>query len=66
MISYIRNNQVANEDIETDMYGNRVRKDTGAYVIVIASSESPPSHKPISLTKVDGNWVPMQMEFNFG
>jgi hypothetical protein len=66
MITYIRNNRAASTNIGTDMYGNRIDNDTGNYVIVIASSETPPIHKPMSLTKVGGEWVPVQTELDFG
>ena len=52
--------------MSTDEYGNRIHKASGDFVIVIEPSNETPEYKPMSLTKVDGEWVPMQMEFDFG
>lgn len=66
MIKYIRHTDILEEGLTTDEYGNKIFKETGDYVIVIEPSIEPSEYKPMSLTKVDGEWVTTQMEFDFG
>jgi len=65
MIKYLGNSAKIDECLETDQYGNRIHKSTGDYVIVI-EGDGKPVYKPMSLTKVGGEWVPMQMELDLG
>ena len=65
MIKYIRNSAKIDECLETDQYGNRIHKSTGEYAIVI-EGDGKPTYKPMSLTMVGGEWVPVQMELDFG
>lgn len=66
MIKYIRHTDTLGECLSTDEYGNRIHKSSGDFVIVVEPSKETPEYKPMSLTKVGGNWVPTQMEFDFG
>lgn len=66
MIKYIRYNDKIEDCLTTDEYGNRIHKCSGEYVIVIEESKEEPVYKPMSLTMVEGEWKPMQMEFDFG
>jgi hypothetical protein len=65
MIKYLRYNERVNDCLTTDTYGNRIHKASGAYAIVVETIDKP-THVPMSLTKLDGQWVPMQMELDFG
>ena len=66
MIKYLRHTDTLDECLSTDEYGNRIHKASGDFVIVIEPSKETPEYKPMSLTKFGGEWVPMQMEFDFG
>ena len=63
---YLRNRPDILEELGTDKYGNRVHKDTGDYVVIIASSKEPTEHKLVTMIKVNNEWLPKQMELDFG
>ena len=65
-IKYLRHTDTLDECLSTDEYGNRIHTASGEYAIVIEPSKETPVYKPMSLTMVDGEWKPMQMEFDFG
>ena len=50
------------ENLEQDSYGNTIDKYSGQYVIIVPRMEEKMPHQPATLTKVDGQWVPKQME----
>lgn len=49
-----------------DDCGNRLDKETGDFVILVPKLKENIPHEPIGLVKVDGEWKPKQMEFDFG
>lgn len=51
---------------EYDDCGNRIDKETGDFVVLVLKKSEIPPHQPIGLVKVDNQWVPKQMEFDFG
>lgn len=48
-----------------DDCGNRVDKETGDYVILVIKTKDDVLHSPMTLKKVNNEWVPKQMEFDF-
>lgn len=66
MIKYIRHNDKIEDCMTTDEYGNRIHKADGSYVIVVPETREPINHQPIPLVRVNNEWVPKQMEFDFG
>ena len=51
---------------EYDNFGNRVDKETGEFVILVQKIQENVQHQPIGLVNVNNEWVPKQMEFDFG
>ena len=66
MIKYIRYNETVEDCLTTDEFGNRVHKNDGSYVILVPETREVIDHQPQVLVKVDGAWIPKQMEFDFG
>lgn len=64
-IKYLRHTAALDEQLTTDDFGNRIHKASGDFVIVVEPSETP-IYTPMSLTMVEGEWKPVQMEFDFG
>lgn len=66
MIKYLRYTDTLDECLSTDEYGNRIHKNDGSYVIVVPKTREPIDHQPIPLVRVNNEWVPKQLEFDFG
>lgn len=66
MIKYIRYSEKVHECLTTDELGNRVHKNGGEYVILVPETRNPIDHQPEVFVKVNNEWVPKQMEFDFG
>jgi len=66
MIKYLRYTDTLDECLTTDKYGNRIHKNDGSYVVVVPETREPIDHQPIPLVRVNNEWVPKQMEFDFG
>lgn len=49
-----------------DDFGNRLDKETGQFVVLVPKISEKVPHQPMVLVKVDNQWVPKQMEFDFG
>lgn len=49
-----------------DDFGNKVDKITGEFVILSDSYTENVRQQPMGLVKVNNQWVPKQMEFDFG
>ena len=50
---------------EYDDFGNRVCKETGEFVVLVQAYKEEPQHEIMNIVKVDGEWIPVQMEFDF-
>lgn len=48
-----------------DDFGNRVDKETGDFVVLVEPYKEEPQHEIMNVVKVDGEWKPVQMEFDF-
>ena len=48
-----------------DTFGNRIDKETGEFVVLVEPHKEEPQHQPMNVVKVDGEWIPVQMEFDF-
>ena len=66
MIKYLRYTDTLDECLTTDEYGNRIHKNDGSYVVVVPKTREPIDHQPIPLVRVNNEWVPKQLEFDFG
>lgn len=66
MIKYIRYNEKVEDCLTTDELGNRVHKNDGSYVILVPETREVIDHQPEVLVKVGHDWLPKQMEFDFG
>ena len=66
MIKYLRDSENIQDCLTTDELGNRIHKEDGSYVIVVPRTREVIERKPIPLVKVNNQWIPKQMEFNFG
>tara|TARA_A200000159_G_scaffold161507_1_gene183598 strand:+ start:291 stop:491 length:201 start_codon:yes stop_codon:yes gene_type:complete len=66
MITYLRQTSNVLDQVTTDKFGNRIHKDTGDFVIVIAKGGEKVEHQPVTMVKVNNEWLPKQMEFDFG
>jgi len=49
-----------------DDYGNRLDKKTGELVVLCATIEEHSKPKPEAFVRVENEWLPKQMEFDFG
>lgn len=49
-----------------DDFGNRLDKKTGDFVVLVSKIKDKVPHEPINLVNVNGEWLPKQMEFDFG
>jgi hypothetical protein len=65
MIKYIKHSETINNCLTTDVYGNKIHTASGDYVIIVENAVKG-RYIPISLTNVNGEWIPSQMEFDFG
>jgi len=65
MIKYIKHSETINNCLTTDVYGNKIHTASGDYVIIVENAVKG-RYIPISLTIVNGEWIPSQMEFDFG
>lgn len=66
MIKYLRDNKNIQDCLTTDELGNRIHKEDGSYVIVVPKTREVIERSPIPLVKVNNQWIPKQMEFDFG
>lgn len=48
-----------------DDFGNRIDKETGDFVVLVEPYKEEPQHEIMNVVKVDGEWKPVQMEFDF-
>lgn len=49
-----------------DDFGNRLDKETGQFVVLVSKVTEDYKQPPMGLVNVDGEWLPKQMEFDFG
>lgn len=66
MIKYLRDSENIQDCLTTDELGNRIHKEDGSYVIVVPKIREVTERSPIPLVKVNNQWIPKQMEFDFG
>ena len=66
MIKYLRDSENIQDCLTTDELGNRIHKEDGSYVIVVPKIREVIERSPIPLVKVNNQWIPKQMEFDFG
>jgi hypothetical protein len=66
MIKYLRDSENIQDCLTTDELGNRIHKEDGSYVIVVPKTREVIERSPIPLVKVNNQWIPKQMEFDFG
>ena len=66
MIKYLRDSENIQDCLTTDELGNRIHKEDGSYVIVVPKTREVIERNPIPLVKVNNQWIPKQMEFDFG
>ena len=50
---------------EYDDFGNRICKETGDFVVLVAPYKEEPQHEIMNVVNIDGEWIPVQMEFYF-
>jgi hypothetical protein len=50
---------------EYDDFGNRICKETGDFVVLVAPYKEEPQHEIMNVVNIDGEWIPVQMEFDF-
>ena len=48
-----------------DDFGNRLDKETGEFVVLVVKTKENQQPKPEGFIRVDNEWLPKQMEFNF-
>jgi len=49
-----------------DDFGNRIDKETGDFVVLVSKVREDYKQPPMALVNVQGEWLPKQMEFDFG
>ena len=65
MITYLRQTSNVLDQVTTDKFGNRIHKDTGDFGIVIAKGGAKVEHQPVTMVKVNNEWLPKPMEIDF-
>jgi hypothetical protein len=51
---------------EYDVFGNRVDKETGEFVVLVEAHQELYKEPPMTISLVGNEWKPKQMEFEFG
>ena len=54
------------ESWELDNYGNKVDKETGEFVILTDKYTEHYTPQPEGFVRIEGEWLPKQIEFDFG
>lgn len=48
-----------------DDFGNKRCKETDDFVVLVKPFKEEPKHEIMNVIKIGGEWVPVQMEFDF-